>query len=229
MVHVLEPHGPGRIVRCHRTEARHEETLVAAAFHQGVDGVAVGADGGGHDLALVVAQHPGLMDRRGAPLDGPGERLARVVHPERQIPDPVAVAIDVVGHGPRLVGQVRTDRGGEQEADPVLLEQVAGAVADAGLGAAVSHELESEGGAVVVAGLPGVSDPEFDVVGAVDREGVGDGCGRGEGLGRHALLQGGSVTQRKDSQRLRLSPPHRAAFALGIGRCYVASSCSGRA
>ena len=71
------------------------------------------------------------------------------------------------------IGCVRAERRREHEADLALLQQIAGPVADAGLGAAVGDQLEAERRPVVVAGLLGVADVELDVVGAVDREGVG--------------------------------------------------------
>ena len=142
--------------------------------------------------AVTISPSSSFSDRRllrrdRAPLDRLGVSLPRVVHPERQVPDAVAVPVDVVGDDPSLVAQIRPDRRGQHEPDLVLLEQVAGAVADPGLGPSIPDQLESEGGAVVVAGLLGVPDPELDVVGAVDGEGVARGGGGGQGLGLHAV------------------------------------------
>ncbi len=65
---------------------------------------------------------------------------------------------------------VGAERGGEHEADFALLQDVGGAVAEAGFGAGVGDELHAEGGAVEVGGLAGVADVELDVVGAFEGE-----------------------------------------------------------
>src|SRR5690606_12021255 len=78
--------------------------------------------------------------------------------------------------------------GGEDEADLVLDQEVAGTVPDPGLRTAVAGQLEAEGGAIVDARLLGVTDVELDVVGAVDREGIGD---RGDRVGEDLCGHGG--------------------------------------
>ena len=67
---------------------------------------------------------------------------------------------------------VRALRRREHEADLVLHEQVADAIAHARLGAAIRDELKAERALIEVRGLLGVADVELDVVGAVDRKGV---------------------------------------------------------
>ena len=88
---------------------------------------------------------------------------------------------------------VGAERGGEDEADFALLEDVGGAVAKAGLGAGVGDELHAEGGAVEVGGLAGVADVELDVVGAVEGEEVGDGFRGLLGEGGHGGFSFGAV------------------------------------
>ena len=64
-------------------------------------------------------------------------------------------------------------RRGEHQAHLALLEDVAGPVANAGLGPGVGDDVEPEGLAVVVRGLARVADPQLDVVGALEH-GHGD-------------------------------------------------------
>ncbi len=154
------------------------------AVDEGVDGVAVGGDAGDGDAAVVVGEFGGLLDAAGAAAGGLGPGLAGVVDPEGDGADAVAVGVDVVGD----LG-VGAERGGQDEADLSLLEDVGGAVAVAGLRACVGDQRHAEGGAVEVGGLAGVADVELDVVGALEGEEVGGlggfrlgerGCGHGE-------------------------------------------------
>src|SRR5690606_40243906 len=84
----------------------------------------------------------------------------------------------------------------QDDADLALLEQVGGTVAHPRLGAAIGDQLEAEGRAVEVLRLLRVPDPELDVVGAVDREGVVRGAEVGLGGSGHCIapescLEGG--------------------------------------
>src|SRR2546426_1022583 len=80
---------------------------------------------------------------------------------------PIAVLVHVLGD--LAVG---TERSGEDEADVVLDQDVAGAVPHAGLQARVGDRDEAPQGPIVRGGLLGVGDPEFDVVDALEREEV---------------------------------------------------------
>ena len=166
--------------------AGEEGAGVVGAVDEGVDGVAVGGDAGGGDAAVGVGEFFGLLDAAGAAAGGFEPGLAGVVDPEGDGVDAVAVLVDVAGD----VG-VGAEGGGEDEADFALLEDVAGAVALAGLGAGVGDERHAKGGSVEVGGLAGVADVELDVVGAFEGEEVG-GLGLG-GLGEcgcgHESLQ----------------------------------------
>src|SRR5437764_195061 len=70
---------------------------------------------------------------------------------------------------------------GQDEADLVLHEHVAGAVASAGFGAAIGGELEAEGGAVEMRGLTRVAYVKLDMIGAIQRKEI--------------LLNGGGMLQ----------------------------------
>ena len=85
----------------------------------------------------------------------------------------------------RRGGMLRAERGGEEEPDLVLLEQVRGPVAGSRLRPSVGDQLKTEGGPVIVAGLLGISDVELDEVGAVDWKAIGGCCVRSQGLGVH--------------------------------------------
>ena len=79
----------------------------------------------------------------------------------------VAVLVDVLGD--LAVGR---QRGGEDEADVVLLHHVRGAVADLGLQAGERGRREAPQRAVVVRRLARIADPELDVVDALQRQEV---------------------------------------------------------
>ena len=164
-----------------------------------MNGVAVGANGRRDDLPVVIPEDSRLLRRHRAAPHRLGVSLARVVHPQRKVPHPVAVAMNVIGDQARVFGQVGTDRRRQDETDLVLLEEVTRPVPDSGLGPPVPHELKAEGGPVIVTRLSRVAHPELDVVGAVDGKRVAGGDGGGEGVGLHAVLRGVRFTQRKDS------------------------------
>jgi hypothetical protein len=120
------------------------------------------------DDAVLVAYLEGLARADSAALGGLVPSGGGVVNPKGDVADAVAVLNDVFIH--LMVG---AQRGGENEADLVLLEDVTGAISEAGLGAGIGDELITEGGAVVVGRLAGVADVKLYVVGAVQGEEVG--------------------------------------------------------
>ena len=132
-----------------------------------MDGVAVGGDAGGDDLAVFVGVGLGRFDGFCAAAGGFAPCGGRVLDDEGDGVDAVSVLVDVLGD----LG-VGAERGGEDEADFSLLEDVGGAVAKAGFGAGVGDEFHAEGGAIEVCGLRGVADVELDVVGAFEGEKV---------------------------------------------------------
>src|SRR5271156_5416628 len=89
----------------------------------------------------------------------------RVVDPERDGADAVAVAMDVVGD--RVAA---AQRGGEDEADLALLDDVRGAIALAGLRAGVGDERHAEGGAIKIRSLARIADVKLDVIGSLEGE-----------------------------------------------------------
>ena len=180
VVDVEEADGAGDVVVRDGVVAGEEGAGVAGAVDEGVDGVAVGGDAGGGDAAVVVGGVGGLLDAAGAAGGGLVPGLAGIVDPEGDGADAVAVLFDVAGD---LV--VGAEGGGEDEADLALLENVAGAVALAGLGAGVGDQGHAKGGAVEVGGLAGVAYVELDVVGSFEGEEVGGGSfAFGAGSGR---------------------------------------------
>ena len=191
VVDVEEADGAGDVVFFDGLVAGEEGAGVVGAVDEGVDGVAVGGDAGGGDAAVGVGEVGGLLDAAGAAAGGFEPGLAGVVDPEGDGVDTVAVLVDVAGD----LG-VGAEGGGEDEADLALLEDVAGAVALAGLGAGVGDERHAEGGAVEVGGLTGVADVELDVVGALEGEKVGGG-GFGSGSEWERVLPWGSSPVRR--------------------------------
>ena len=90
-----------------------------------------------------------------------------VRHGQGDVAHPVAVPGDVGGD----LG-VGAQRGGEREPDGALLQHPGGPVPHARLRAGVGDRREPEPGPVEVGGLPGVTDPQLDVVDAEQRERV---------------------------------------------------------
>jgi hypothetical protein len=82
-----------------------------------MDGVAVGVDRRDHHLALVVAKHGRLLGRPGPTLDRHLERLAGIVHPERDVAHPIAMESDV-GRG----RMIRRQRRSQNQANLILLQ-----------------------------------------------------------------------------------------------------------
>jgi len=167
VVDVEEADGTGDVVVRDGLVAGEEGSGVVGAVDEGVDGFAVGGDAGGGDAAVGVGEVGGVLDAAGAAGGGLDPGLAGVVDPESDGVDAVAVGVDVAGDF-----AVGTEGSGEDEADFSLLEDVAGAVALAGLGAGVGDEGHAEGRTVEVGGLAGVADVELDVVGALEGEEV---------------------------------------------------------
>jgi hypothetical protein len=123
---------------------------------------------------------PTMWSMASRPAPGGVVGVGRVGNPERDHARPVAVAGVVLRD--LVVGR---QRAGEDEPDAALLEDVRGAVAQAGLEPRVGDLLEAEGARVVVRGLLGVADPQLDVVDAVKRHEVFGGLGCDKGLRAH--------------------------------------------
>jgi hypothetical protein len=108
-----------------------------------------------------------LGDAAGASLHGLTVRLARIRDAQRDVLHAVAVdQLELADLRPA------PERAREHEADVVLLEDVARAVADAGLGARVRGAPEPERVLVVVRRLLRVPYPQLDVIPAVERHEV---------------------------------------------------------
>ena len=90
-------------------------------------------------------------------------RGGRVLDPQRDGADAVAMEAEMIGDV-----ALGLQRRGEHQANLALLEDVAGPVANAGLGAGIGDDVETEGLAVVVRGLARVADPQLHVVGALE-------------------------------------------------------------
>src|SRR5437879_4522230 len=73
---------------------------------------------------------------------------------------------------------IRPQRAGQDKADLTLFQQIAGAIANARLRAAVAGQAHSEGRSVVVRGLASIADVELDVIGSNEREKIRAGGNR---------------------------------------------------
>ena len=144
-----------------------------------------GLDGGGDHFSIVVLRHARLVHRHCAALHRLLERVARVIHPEGEIANAVTMTVDVIRDELRVVAQVRSNRRGENEADLVLLQYVAGTIAGAGFRSAIGNQVEAESGAVVEGRLLGVPHVKLYVIGSVDREDILGSPGIGHRLRCH--------------------------------------------
>jgi hypothetical protein len=124
-------------------------------------------DGGVAHGPVSVGKVVRLDGHGGAAPDGFLEGAVGVLHVKRDVAHAVAVALDVLGS--RVL---RRERRGQHEADLALAEEVGRPVAQARLEAGVGCLREAVRLAVEVRGLPGIADPEFHVVDALEPERV---------------------------------------------------------
>ena len=143
--------------------AGREGAVVVAPIHEGVDDLAVGVDRRPAQHALLALELGGLERRSRAALGRLLPGRGGVVDGEGDVVHAVAVLVDVLRD--LAVG---AERRGEDEADVVLDQHVAGAVPNAGLQARVSDGGEAPQGPIVGGRLLGVGDPELDVVDALE-------------------------------------------------------------
>ena len=153
--------------RLERDVAGEVRAFVVAPADERVHDVAVGRDRRELDTAELVLHPLRLGHALRTALHGLTVRLARVRDAQRDVLDPVAVRR---GELADLVPA--TQRARDHEADVVLLEHVARAVADPRLRACVRRAAEPECVLVVEGGLLGVPHPELDVVPPVERHEV---------------------------------------------------------
>jgi hypothetical protein len=163
----------GAAVRGERDIAGQIRTGVLGPVDERVHVLAVGPDRRQLDAAVLVLDPLRLGDAAGATLDGFAVGLARVRNEERDVLGRVAV-----GGGEADDLAVAAEAAREHEPDLALLEDVRGAVADAGLRACVGDPVEAERLLVPVRRLLGVPDPELEVVPALERHEIGAGHGR---------------------------------------------------
>jgi hypothetical protein len=121
------------------------------------------------DLTVLIDERFGFVRRLGTALDGQPKCFSRVVHPESDVLDAVAVLVDVGGDL-----AVWPQRSRQNEADLSLLQDVARAIARSRFGTSIGEDFIAEHSPVEVCGLLRVTDIELDEVRSVDRKGVGE-------------------------------------------------------
>src|SRR5690606_16060740 len=117
--------------------------VVPGALHQGVQGLAVGGDGGEHDLAVLVLDDVRLPGASGAPCARVPAGRRGLPHLEGEVADAGAGLGPVPGEGgagPYGAAQVEARGSGRKD--------VGDRVPAAGLRAAVGDEAHAEGGGV---------------------------------------------------------------------------------
>src|SRR5690349_985369 len=169
VIHILETDAVGVATTREGNESRHEQALVVLAFYEAVDRFTVRLDPGDDDFAILVGQRFWCIRRLRAALYRQLERSPRIIDPERDVLDAVAVLV----HVGRDVA-VRPQRSGENDSDFVLDDHVAGTITRTGLGPAISYDFVAKNLAIKLRGLLCIPDVELDEIRPVDREGVGD-------------------------------------------------------
>ena len=149
--------------RLARDVPRQVRAFVRVAIDERVHDVAVGRDRREHDLAVLVLDRLRLHDPARAALNRLPVRLVRVRDAQRDVLHTVAVQTREVAD---LVAAPQRAR--DDEADLVLLEDVARAIAHTGLRPRVRGAPEAERVLVVVRRLLRVPDPQLDVVPPVE-------------------------------------------------------------
>ena len=201
----VSPTGAGDDVVAQGLIARQERAVVAAAFDEGVDGVAVGGDRGDADFAVFVAQIMALVHAARAAPGGfaPGE--LGVLDGHGDVADSVAVQTNVVGDA-----AVGTKRRGEDKADLPLLEDVGGAVVKASFWTSPGYQRHAEGGAIEIGRLAGVADVKLDVIRSSDGEKVfGSRSFRTQEGGQHGVNSDLVHTDGRGSERAQYKKmPH---------------------
>src|SRR5690606_19687206 len=94
MVNVHESHARRIVPGIHGAEAREERAVVGGTLHEGVYGVAVDLDSGRYGFSVLVLAHPRFVHGNGAALHCLRKGVARVIHPESQVANTVAMALD---------------------------------------------------------------------------------------------------------------------------------------
>jgi len=144
-------------------EPGQERPAVVLVGQERVQRVPVGVDGGVTHGPVIIGEVARLDGRGGAAADGLFERPVGILDVEGNVPHTVAMALHVFGR--RVLGR---QRGGQDEPDLALGEQVGRLIAEAGLEARVGSLREPVRLPVEVRGLPGVADPELHVVDALE-------------------------------------------------------------
>src|SRR5581483_8890382 len=159
-----QPDAAVAVPRCRACDvARQVRALVGMTVDERVHDIAVRRDGGELDGAELILDRLRLEHSARAALHRLPVGLLGVRHAQRDVLDAVAVHVREVADLVPAPQRARHD-----EANVVLLEDVARAVAHSRLGARVRGAAEAERVLVVVRGLLRVSDPELDVIPTVE-------------------------------------------------------------
>src|SRR5262249_18456015 len=144
--------------------AGKKPAIAADTLHKRVDRFSFTGSSEQANQATLVAQLGRLVCDVCAVVLQVGVNGFGIVDQQANAVDAVSVPVNVVGDG--VIG---TERGGQYKADGLLLDDVRGAIVNAGFGALIGDEAHAEDSAIEVSGQPGIADVHFDVV---------DGAGR---------------------------------------------------
>lgn len=148
--------------------ARQEDSSVIFAFDERLNRVAVQCNVGDDNFAVGVSAAVDFSNCFCAALHRCGQSLASVVDAEGNCFYAIAVAAEFLG-----CAELRPKRGGENEADFALLEDITYEIARTGFWTLVGDKGKAKGGAIKMSGLLRVADIELKVVDALKRKEVG--------------------------------------------------------
>ena len=163
----------GRDALARFDKAGREDAGVAVALDERVDGIAVGRDRRSYQPAVLIFEGRRRLQDASAAAHGHLEGGVGILDENRDVLDAVAVQGDVARD--LVVGNQTC---GKHEAQLILRQEIADAIAHARFGAGVGDLIESEGGHVIVGRLLGVADVKLDVVPVDLRERIAARLGR---------------------------------------------------
>jgi len=108
---------------------------------------------------MPVFRRPRIGDGFRTAADGCAERGTRIVDRNGDIAHAVTVTGDVFGDG-----VARTERTAQDEPEIVLSDRIRDAVVNARLGSAVGDQLETKRRTIIMRGLLGIADVEFEMI-----------------------------------------------------------------
>jgi hypothetical protein len=135
VINVEQASGPRYGIILDRPISREKRAVVGAALDKRVNRVAVSANAGENNTAVLVRTGLGLGKADCATAGCLAPCLRRIVDPKRDDPHAVAVPLDMLGNGPAAEQWC-----GQHKADLALLHDIRSAIAQPRLGSSVGNK-----------------------------------------------------------------------------------------